>query len=209
MGAWYLMYNEHICTIEHFFLYFFFTSGQAGWPLIFISGTTVPYPTCTRGIFLLTLVKIFYFKFVYKECCTFLYIGYSIKKNVLHLLLFSSVHPPPQPKNWKTIANVVMLEGRVGISLLPPTSVIGNLLNDPPIAVPLPPPPAWPDGTVQWSRPNLLFQALHWSNFYTTSFRDCNSFADPDPVRSGPFCVRSNCRVLTTSSELKSRPDKL
>ncbi len=120
----------------------------------------------------------------------------------------SALPPPPQPKNWKTIANVVMLEGRVGISLLPPTSVIGNLLNDPPIAVPLPPPPAWPDGTVQWSRPDLLFQALHWSNFtpYPSEIDTVLRIRiRPDP----DLFVRSKCRILTTSSELKSSPDKL
>jgi hypothetical protein len=39
MGAWYIMYNKHIYTIQHFFLYFFLTSGQAGWPRTFMSGT--------------------------------------------------------------------------------------------------------------------------------------------------------------------------
>jgi hypothetical protein len=32
------MYNEHIYTMQHFFLYFFFTPGQAGWPRTFMSG---------------------------------------------------------------------------------------------------------------------------------------------------------------------------
>jgi hypothetical protein len=32
MGAWYLMYNEHIYTTQSFFLYLFYTSGQAADP---------------------------------------------------------------------------------------------------------------------------------------------------------------------------------
>jgi hypothetical protein len=33
------MYNEHIYTAQYPFLYFFYTSGQAGWPQTFMTGT--------------------------------------------------------------------------------------------------------------------------------------------------------------------------
>jgi hypothetical protein len=39
MGARYSMYNEHIYSLQHFFLNPFFTYGQAGWPRTFMSGT--------------------------------------------------------------------------------------------------------------------------------------------------------------------------
>jgi hypothetical protein len=39
LGAWYSMYNEHTYSLQHFFLYLLFTSGQAGWPRAFMSGT--------------------------------------------------------------------------------------------------------------------------------------------------------------------------
>jgi hypothetical protein len=44
MGAWYSIYNEHIYSSQHFFLYPLFTSGQASWPRTFMSGTVCTYP---------------------------------------------------------------------------------------------------------------------------------------------------------------------
>jgi hypothetical protein len=41
-GAWDNMYNEHIHNVQHFFLYLLLTSGQAGWPQTFKSGTVRP-----------------------------------------------------------------------------------------------------------------------------------------------------------------------
>jgi hypothetical protein len=43
MGAQYNIYNRHIHSLQHFFSCLLLTSGQVGWPRIFMSGTDMTW----------------------------------------------------------------------------------------------------------------------------------------------------------------------